>query len=47
VYVQQGDRFVPRKVETGESNDEAVAVLSGLRAGEHVALGDPTKVEAE
>ena len=47
VYVQQGDRFVPRKVKTGESNDEAVAVLSGLRAGEHVALGDPTKVEAE
>jgi HlyD family secretion protein len=47
VYVKQGDRFVARKVKTGERNDEAVAVLSGLKPGERVALSDPTKIEAE
>ncbi len=47
VYVKRGEVFVARKVKTGERNDEAVAVLSGLKPGERVALGDPTKIEAE
>ena len=47
VYVQRGPVFEERKVETGERNDEAVVVRAGLRVGERVALGDPTKVETE
>jgi RND family efflux transporter MFP subunit len=45
-YVRRGDRFAARKVKTGQRNDEAVVVLEGLKAGERVALGDPTRREA-
>lgn len=47
VYVQDGSRFVERKVKTGKRNDEAVVILEGLKKGERVALSDPTKVEAQ
>jgi len=47
VYVQRGNRFVERKVVTGERNDEAVVIREGLRPGERVALSDPTKVETD
>jgi multidrug efflux pump subunit AcrA (membrane-fusion protein) len=45
VYVQRGWRFEKHVIETGERNDEAVAVSRGVRAGERVALGDPTRME--
>ncbi|MCJ7751154.1 MAG: efflux RND transporter periplasmic adaptor subunit, partial [Armatimonadetes bacterium] len=41
-YVKKGDRFVARKVKTGERNEKAVTVLEGLKPGESVALSDPT-----
>jgi HlyD family secretion protein len=41
-YVRKGDRFVARKVKTGERNEKAVTVLEGLKPGESVALSDPT-----
>ncbi len=44
-YVKRGSRFTPRKVETGQRNDEEVIVLDGLKAGERVALSDPTRRE--
>jgi RND family efflux transporter MFP subunit len=46
VYVRRGDRFVAREVKTGDRNDEDVVVLEGLKAGERVALADPTRREA-
>jgi multidrug resistance efflux pump len=45
-YVQRGDRFVARAVTTGERNDEAVVILSGLTEHDRVALTDPTRQEA-
>lgn len=47
VYVQQHGEFLPRRVETGERNDEAVVILSGLEEGERVALSDPTRLEED
>ena len=44
-YVKKGDRFVARKVKTGERNEKAVTVLEGLTPGESVALSDPTRGE--
>ncbi|HWB85432.1 MAG TPA: HlyD family efflux transporter periplasmic adaptor subunit [Bryobacteraceae bacterium] len=41
VYVKHGEMFTPREVETGVENHTQVAVLSGLRAGELVALQQP------
>jgi len=46
VYVKQGGRFVPRQVKIGERNEKAVTILEGLKAGEEVALSDPTREEA-
>jgi len=43
VYVNKGDSFVPREVKTGERNDMAVEVRSGLSAGEVIAMSDPTR----
>ena len=43
VYVKQGARFVPREVETGDRNEVAVVIVAGLKAGEPVALSDPTR----
>ncbi|NIM06883.1 MAG: HlyD family efflux transporter periplasmic adaptor subunit [Armatimonadetes bacterium] len=47
VYVSVDGGFVPRRVETGERNDEAVVITKGLKEGERVALSDPTKTEAK
>ena len=44
-YVKKGDRFIARKVKTGERNEKAVTVLEGLTPGESVALSDPTRGE--
>jgi len=44
VYVLSGAKFVPRPVRVGPRNEEQVAVVSGLEAGEKVALKDPTLV---
>ncbi len=47
VYVRQDERFVPRKIETGERNDKSVIVLKGVKPGENVAMNDPTRVGAD
>jgi HlyD family secretion protein len=47
VYVQERGAFLPRRVETGERNDEAVVIVSGLEEGERVALSDPTRLEED
>jgi multidrug efflux pump subunit AcrA (membrane-fusion protein) len=47
VYVQQGERFEERRVKIGERNDESVAIQSGLRPNERVALSDPTSIKEE
>ena len=46
VYVKRGDGFVPREVRTGERNEVAVVVPSGLGQSEVVALSDPTRSKA-
>ncbi len=43
VFVKQGDRFVHRKVRTGERNDVAVIILSGITKSDLVTLSDPTR----
>jgi len=43
VYVKRGDGFARREVQTGDRNDTAVVVRSGLSEGEAVALSDPTR----
>jgi len=43
VFVQIGQQFSRREVRTGERNDVAVVILSGLSEGELVALSDPTR----
>jgi RND family efflux transporter MFP subunit len=42
VYVLAGTKFVPRPVAVGLRNDEQLAIASGLKEGEKVALKDPT-----
>jgi RND family efflux transporter MFP subunit len=46
VYVQTGDGFTRREVKTGERNEVAVVVRSGLSEGELVAMSDPTRYPA-
>jgi multidrug resistance efflux pump len=41
VFVKQGRQFVPRQVELGSKNNTHVAVVSGLAAGEEIALQQP------
>ena len=41
VYIQQGKTFVIRHIVVGERNDNDVVVLSGLKAGDVVALENP------
>lgn len=43
-YVLTGTKFVLRQVVAGLRNEEQVAIISGLAAGEKVALKDPTLV---
>jgi HlyD family secretion protein len=45
VYVARSRGFDARKVETSKRNDEAVVITKGLKAGERVALSDPTRGE--
>lgn len=47
VYVKQGNEFIPREVQTGERNDMAVEVRSGLSEGAVVAMVDPTRYPAK
>jgi RND family efflux transporter MFP subunit len=42
VYVLAGTKFVPRPVAVGLRNDEQLAIASGLKEGDKVALKDPT-----
>jgi hypothetical protein len=41
VRVKTGDRFVPREVRLGVSDNLNVAVLEGVREGEEVAIDRP------
>ena len=41
VYVQTGQDFVLRPIEVGKRNETDIVVLSGLKAGETVALENP------
>lgn len=43
VYVQSGADFVPRQIQVGRRNDTDIVVLSGLKAGEVVALENPAE----
>jgi multidrug resistance efflux pump len=43
VYLQQGRRFLPRKIKTGDRNDKSVVILAGVKPGDRVALSDPTR----
>lgn len=47
VYVKKDDGFVAREVSTGERNDAAIEIRSGLSEGEVVALSDPTRYPAK
>lgn len=47
VFVREGDSFAPRPVTTADRNEEAVVIARGLRAGEVVALEDPTGAREE
>jgi HlyD family secretion protein len=42
VYVRRGDDFAPVPVETGLSTTGRIVITSGLKAGEVIALSDPT-----
>lgn len=46
VYVRKGNRFEQREVRLGKRNDIQAAVVSGLAAGEEVALSAPTLAAA-
>jgi multidrug efflux pump subunit AcrA (membrane-fusion protein) len=46
VYVRNGQRFERREVQLGKRNDVQVAVVSGLKAGEEVALSEPALAAA-
>jgi HlyD family secretion protein len=41
VYVQQGDRFMPTAVKVGWKDKTYTEVLSGLREGDRVLVGEP------
>ncbi len=43
VYVQNGKRYERTPVVTGKSNDNFVIITKGLKAGQKIALRDPTK----
>jgi hypothetical protein len=44
-YVLSGGRFVERTIEVGRRGDGQALVARGLKAGERVALKDPTQAE--
>lgn len=43
VYVKEGGRFARADVKTGKSNDNFICITRGLKAGQVVALRDPTR----
>jgi HlyD family secretion protein len=43
VYVKNGNGFKANEVKTGDRNDVAVIIKSGISAGDVIALSDPTK----
>jgi multidrug efflux pump subunit AcrA (membrane-fusion protein) len=48
VYVFAGGKFEERQIVTGRRGNGQIIVVKGLKAGERVALQDPTlKEEAE
>ena len=44
-YVRDGSGFTAREVQLGERNNNHVAVLAGLNAGDEIALGRPATLE--
>ncbi len=44
-YVRDGASFTAREVQLGERNNNHVAVLAGLNAGDEIALGRPATLE--
>ena len=46
VYVAGRDGFEARPVTIARRSQEQVAIASGVKAGERVALGDPTRPNA-
>jgi HlyD family secretion protein len=44
-YVWQGSQFEERDVEVGRRSSDKIMILEGLRAGDQVALKDPTAKE--
>lgn len=47
VFVRRGDAFEPRAVQTGREDDDAVEILSGLTAGETIAVTNTFTLKAE
>jgi hypothetical protein len=45
-FVQEGDRFVRRPVKTGWKDKTYTEVLSGLKEGERVVVGEPENGKA-
>lgn len=43
VYVKQGGRYTRLPVKTGKSNDNHICITEGLKAGQVIALRDPTR----
>lgn len=43
VYVQRGENFELRRIEVGKRNETDIVVVSGLKAGEVVALENPVE----
>jgi hypothetical protein len=41
VYLWDGDRLTPRRVETGRQTETRIAILSGLEEGESISLRPP------
>jgi len=42
VFVRRSSRLAPQRVTTGDRSEEAVVITKGLRAGDIIALEDPT-----
>ncbi|MEW6449698.1 MAG: efflux RND transporter periplasmic adaptor subunit [Pseudomonadota bacterium] len=47
LFVREGDAFEPRKVKTGREDDDQVEILSGVEAGETVAIANTFILKAE
>jgi multidrug efflux pump subunit AcrA (membrane-fusion protein) len=44
-YVWRGNQFEEREIEVGRRSGDKVMIAKGVRAGEQVALKDPTAKE--